>query len=226
MSKANNRPPAGKSWTWQTLDFKRSDAWRTAGINVRRFIDFLEIEQMQKGGRENGWLKAPRRQLEEYGIAARHVSTAIDDAVARGLVDRKRGQGRTPNTYALTWLSSSDGTPPSDRWKHYAEPDKVVRRGIRREVAKGIRREVTRAVDVSEGRSQRPKTRVSEGKHPSRDSYQGGAVNSDLSGGAGASPAGTAAGGALPETGTAPAPAASRSWHAPVVIELPLVRSR
>jgi hypothetical protein len=185
MSKVNNRPPVGKSWTWQTLNFKRSDAWRTAGINVRRLIDFLEIEQMQKRGRENGWLKAPRRQLEDYGIAARHVSLAIDDAIARGLIDRKRGQGRTPNTYALTWLPLADDTPASDRWQHYTESGKVLRRGIRREVAKGIRREVTKPVGVSEGKSQSPKTRVSEGKHPSRGSYQGGAGNSDLSGAAG-----------------------------------------
>jgi len=227
MSKVCNRPPVGESWTWQTLDFKRSEAWRTAGINVRRFIDFLEIEQMQKGGRENGWLKAPRRQLEEHGISARHVSATIDSAIARGLVDRKRGQGRAPNTYALTWLPLGDGTPPSNRWQHYAEPAEVLRSGIQREVTKGIRREVTNAVTISEGKSQRPKIRVSEGKHPSRVSYQDSCVNSELSGTA--SPAA-----ACPPMArcrqplqllTAPSPS-KRPWHVPVVIEIPISAAR
>jgi hypothetical protein len=38
-----------------------SDAWRSLGINGRRLIDFLLLEHMGHGGKENGKLKAPRR---------------------------------------------------------------------------------------------------------------------------------------------------------------------
>jgi uncharacterized membrane protein len=66
-----NRPPAGESFVWLTRDLIRSDAWRSLGINVRRFIDFLWLEHMAKGGQQNGKLKAPHRQLEKFGISVR-----------------------------------------------------------------------------------------------------------------------------------------------------------
>jgi hypothetical protein len=44
----------------------QSDAWRSAGINARRFVDFLLLEHMAHGGKENGKLKAPYRQLEQF----------------------------------------------------------------------------------------------------------------------------------------------------------------
>jgi len=101
------------------LDVLESDAWHYLGINARRFIDFLMVENMRRGGKHNGDLKAPRQQLEAYGIAARHISSAIDDAERVGLVDCYRGSGRAPNLYALTWLPLADGSPPSDRWRTY-----------------------------------------------------------------------------------------------------------
>ena len=48
----------------------QSDAWRAAGINTRRFIDFLLLEHMAHGGKANGKLKAPGRQLETSVSAA------------------------------------------------------------------------------------------------------------------------------------------------------------
>jgi hypothetical protein len=52
----------------------------------RRFIDFLMIEHMSKGGRHNGKLKAPDRQLRAFGIDARYVADAIREAEELGLV--------------------------------------------------------------------------------------------------------------------------------------------
>jgi hypothetical protein len=136
-----------------------SSGWRSLGINARRFVDFLMIENMNKWGKENGHLLAPRRQLEEAGIGARHVSAAIGEAETCGFVDVKRGVGRRPSTYALTWLPLADGTEPSRRWmaytdemtsegKHlgYPKGSHKARSGFPSEVTKqenkGIRREV------------------------------------------------------------------------------------
>ena len=109
-------PPKRQPWVWLTRDLLRSDAWQGLGINARRLIDFLLIEHMNKAGAQNGKLLAPRQQLEEFGIGARHVSAAIEEAVALGLVDVKRGCGRRASTYALTWLPLHDGAMPFPRW--------------------------------------------------------------------------------------------------------------
>src|SRR5690242_8232753 len=104
MSGKLNRPPAGKSWVWLTLEMMKGDAWRSAGIATRRFIDFLMIEFMQHGGRTNGKLKAPYQQLEQIGISSRLIADAIADADKLGLVDCHRGGMRVATTYTLTWL--------------------------------------------------------------------------------------------------------------------------
>jgi hypothetical protein len=93
-----------------------SEAWRSLGINARRFLEFLMLEHLRHAGKENGSLLAPRRQLELYGIGTRHISRAIDEAERLGLVECERGVGRRPNMYALTWLPMGDGSAPSNRW--------------------------------------------------------------------------------------------------------------
>jgi hypothetical protein len=75
------------------------------------------IEHMGHGGMKNGQLLAPRRQLEAFGIGARYISGAIEEAFGAGLVDVKRGTGKRPNHYALTWLPLADGTPATNRWR-------------------------------------------------------------------------------------------------------------
>jgi hypothetical protein len=82
----------------------QSDAWRSAGINTRRFVDFLLLEHMAHGGKENGKLKAPYGQLEQFNINARFVSEAIAEAEKLGLVDCHRGGMRVATTYTINWL--------------------------------------------------------------------------------------------------------------------------
>lgn len=122
MSAKLNRPPAGKSWIWLTLEMMKGDAWRSAGIATRRFIDFLMIEFMQHGGRTNGKLKAPYQQLEQIGISSRLIADAISEAEELGLVDCHRGGMRVATVYTLTWLPHCDGTPATDRWRAYRNP--------------------------------------------------------------------------------------------------------
>src|SRR5690242_16864934 len=99
-----------------TRDLLSGDAWRSLSINARRFIDFLLLEHMRKGGQENGNLKAPYRQLEEFGIGAQYVAGALLEAEEFGLVDCHRGGMRVATKYTLTWLPSVDNGIPTDRW--------------------------------------------------------------------------------------------------------------
>jgi hypothetical protein len=110
----------GEAFVKLPRNLLESAAWRSLSINARRLIDFLLIEHLRHGGRENGRLLAPRRQLERFGIASHLVSTAIEETERVGLVDCKRGVGRCPNIYGLTWLSRGDD-PPTNRWRHHEE---------------------------------------------------------------------------------------------------------
>jgi len=123
MSGKTQRPPEGEPFVWQTRELRASDAWRSAGINARRFVDFLLIEHMNHGGRENGRLKAPHRQLEAFGIPARYIADAIREAEELGLVDCQRGGMRVATTYSITWLPSHDGAPATNCWRAYHNPN-------------------------------------------------------------------------------------------------------
>jgi hypothetical protein len=181
MSGKANRPPAGEPWAWLTRDLLASDAWRSQGINTRRFIDFLLLEHMSKGGGENGNLKAPRRQLEEFGIGARFISDAISDAEVLGLVHCQRGGMRIATTYRLGWLPHRDGTPATDKWRNYRNPALAVvpvsksanltDKGKSGLVHKGK----SDAPNLTnQGKSDCPESLVYKGKHPSRtSSYHG-----------------------------------------------------
>jgi hypothetical protein len=121
-------PPTDQPWCWQSRELRSSDAWRSQGINVRRLIDFLLLEHMRHGGKRNGLLKAPYKQLVAFGLGSRHLANAIREAEDLGLVDRrtaevKRGSVLEPTLYAITWLPLHDGSPASNRWQAYRNPD-------------------------------------------------------------------------------------------------------
>jgi hypothetical protein len=99
-------------------DLLESTVWRSLSIHARRLVDFLLIEHMRHGGRENGSLLAPWEQLIAFGIHAHFVSTAIEETERIGLVDCKRGVGRAPSLYGLTWLPRGDD-PPTHRWRNH-----------------------------------------------------------------------------------------------------------
>ena len=98
-----NHPPEGEPWVWLTRELIESDAWRTAPINTRRFVERLMIEHMAHAGTENGKLVCTYDDLAKFGVASRHRHAAIADALARGLVDRTE-QGK-PSTGADRWPS-------------------------------------------------------------------------------------------------------------------------
>jgi len=102
-------------------DVLESASWRSLNLYGYRFITFLMIEDMRHRGKQNGFLLAPYRQLEAFGIHKDSIAQTIAEVEAVGLIDCIRGGHRVPNRYALTWRLLADGTSPSERWRHCAE---------------------------------------------------------------------------------------------------------
>jgi hypothetical protein len=99
-----------------------SDAWCMLTPAALRLLHFLKIEFMRHAGAANGRLKAPRRQLERFGIGAHQITAAIALLERVGIVDCTRGGRRVPIAFTLTWLPHADGTPASNRWRIFEGP--------------------------------------------------------------------------------------------------------
>ena len=74
-----------------------------------RVLVFLMRELLCQGGKNNGKLKAPHRQLVAFGVSAGLVSSAIKELEAAGLVRCHRQGTKAPNLFQLTWLPCSEG---------------------------------------------------------------------------------------------------------------------
>lgn len=122
MDGNGNKPPTGEPWIWETLEMKKSDAYWSLSAAGHRFIDYLTVEHMQRGGRRNGQLKAPRRFLIERVATARHLTSVISEVERAGFVRCFRNGVRIASTYALTWLPLHDGTPATNEWRDYRNP--------------------------------------------------------------------------------------------------------
>jgi hypothetical protein len=122
MTDNGNRPPPGAPWIWETGGMLDSDAWRSLSVNGYRLLSFLKREHMAHAGKANGRLKAPRRQLEIYGIGARYISDAIALVERVGFIDSHHAGMRVAVAYALTWLPLHDGTPATNRWRAFHDP--------------------------------------------------------------------------------------------------------
>ncbi len=161
-----------------------SPAWRGRSHNLSRLLDFLELEHMAHGGKDNGRLLAPWNQLVQFGIGRRFVADVVDEGVERGLLDVRKGVGRAPSNYTITYLptfASGEENAPSDRWRayepvavHLREPQRCTK--VNHKTRSGSPKCTTTpvAVHLSE---------VHEGEHLSREeSYHGGAAYSVVKG--------------------------------------------
>lgn len=149
-------------------DLLLSDSWRLLSINARRFLDFLMNEHMRQGGKRNGFLLAPYRQLYTFGIGAHFVIGAIEEVERGGLVECQRGIGRRPNYYTLTWLPMADRRAPSDRWRsvvHAVSTENACQTAC------------TKPVVTAKQHAQRAKSVTAKQHAPSRRSYQGGGIS-------------------------------------------------
>ena len=188
MTGKSNSPPKGEPWIWLTRELLASDAWRSVGMNARRFIDFLILEHMARGGKHNGQIKAPHRQLMEFGIAARFVADAIRDAENVGLVECHRGGLRVATTYSLSWLPNHDGSMATGRWRAYRNHDLAPMptsksRNLPNKGEAGLpnKGEADEPNLPNKGEADRPKTLPNKGEALLRESYQGGDDTADLS---------------------------------------------
>jgi hypothetical protein len=137
-----NRPPEGEAFIWMTQELLQSDAWRTAPITTRRFVDRVLLEHIAHAGTKNGELIVTYRDLAEWGITQYHRRRAIDDAIARGLIDRtERGRASSgrgkPSKYAIGWVGRSDGSAPRNRWKAYTARPKPRRAPYTKDIDSG-----------------------------------------------------------------------------------------
>jgi hypothetical protein len=94
------------------------------GINARRILDFLMVENSENGGRENGNLCAPYDQLERRGCTRRDIRSGLTELEVLGFVEctkpglRLTGDGE-PARYRITHLPTfKDGrwVKPGDEW--------------------------------------------------------------------------------------------------------------
>jgi hypothetical protein len=203
MSNRKPTPPTAEQFVKLPRDLLRSDAWRSLSINSRRFIDFLMLEHLSRGGKHNGDLKATDQQLRVFGIGAHHVASAISDTEKMGLVDCLRGGMRVASKYALTWLPLHDGTAATNQWrtfqnpklkplptakirnlpaKQQAEPTAKIRNLPAKQQAELPAKQQADGANLpAKQQADRPKTLPAKQQVLSRYSYQGGNNNSDLS---------------------------------------------
>lgn len=118
--------PNKQGYISRNYDFLSSIAMKDLSINCYRLLQFLEMEHLKKGWNNNGEIKAPYNQLEQFGIPRGYINSTIHEAEERGLILVARGarvNGRNyDNTYRLTYVHSSD-RKPSNEWKKFKEED-------------------------------------------------------------------------------------------------------
>jgi hypothetical protein len=111
-----------EAFVGEPMSLLESPAYRALNFPALKIFGFLKLEHLRHGGAENGRLQAPYRQLERLGISARNVYPALRMLEVLGFIrltsDGARLGGR-PNaaTYALTWLPTCDGRPPTEDYK-------------------------------------------------------------------------------------------------------------
>lgn len=140
-------PPEGSAWVWYTYELLRSDSWRGRSINLRRLLDYLEMEHLRHDRRENGRLMALYGDLVKEGIGRRLIMPAILEGEERGLIVVDHGlcmaNGKhEPSRYRLTYFPTCTTDPktkatiwsaPTDEWRRY----KAASRKNHFELAKG-----------------------------------------------------------------------------------------
>jgi len=138
--------PKGAAPTEQFVKMPRglmaSDAWLSMRAGHLKIISALCEEHMRCGGRNNGNLKAPHRQLAALSIAPGRIARLIRDLEEWGLIECQRGGMRTATRYGLAWLPRADHRPPSNAWRDYRAP----------EMAKSAHEKEGRAAHEREGR--------------------------------------------------------------------------
>lgn len=138
---------------------RRSEAWRALPDNARRLLDRLELEHMEHGGAENGFLKCTYTAFAAAAIRRPSIALAIRQCEALGFLRvTKRGgrsisDNRWPSEYFLTYLAGRGRSlERTDEWKHISSKEDADRALHR---AAQTRNYSTQPVD-EDGRRQHP----------------------------------------------------------------------
>jgi hypothetical protein len=127
MNRKLDGPPPGSRWIWHTDILLSAPAWRGMSKALRYILDFLEIENMNHAGLENGKLLASFDDLARYGVRRKSIAAAIKEGERRRLiVARRDGRDlatgkRRPTLYRLTYLPTL-GDTAGDEWKKFRNP--------------------------------------------------------------------------------------------------------
>jgi hypothetical protein len=84
---------------------------RSLDAPSRRFLDLVMEEHLRHGGKANGYLVVPHRQIVAAGVTPRLVARCIRRAEASGLIRAHRGGMRVMTLFTLTWLPVADAEP-------------------------------------------------------------------------------------------------------------------
>ena len=109
-SKAARAALGKRGFVVHTRDLLESVAWRTLPLHAMRVLNCLELEHLAHAGKENGYLVRTYDQFVAYGVPRQYVKPALDENVARGLLQITHtggycGGGKNPSTYQLTYLA-------------------------------------------------------------------------------------------------------------------------
>lgn len=123
--------PEGEPFVMYSREFIASVAFRAASPQCRRLLDFLELEHMAHGAKENGSLLAPHDQLYDFGIGKSDIARTIEEAEALGLVRVEYGGKKNscydyPSRFTLTYRKTlcrdqnkiPYWTEPTHDWRH------------------------------------------------------------------------------------------------------------
>lgn len=98
------RPQVADAFVKLTRDAVERMAAARFSLAAFRLVLFLVREHLRHGGKENGRLKGPHRQLVAFGISAGLVASAIRETERAGLVRGHRVGRRRATLFELTWL--------------------------------------------------------------------------------------------------------------------------
>lgn len=159
MSRRKKKAIHDVAWVSHSLTMRRSEAWRALPDNARRLLDRLELEHMEHGGAENGFLKCTYTAFAAAGIRRPSIALAIRQCEALGFVRvTKRGgrsisDNRWPSEYFVTYLNGRGRSlERSDDWKRISTKEDANRALLR---AAGTKNYSTQPVD-EDGLRQHP----------------------------------------------------------------------
>jgi hypothetical protein len=145
LLKKRNQPPG--PFVWHTREFLESEAWRTAPLNTRRFVERLEIERLAHGRLENGNLICTNRDCQKFGIYSDAIPKARSDAIRRGLVYQTQPgvaslhkRGRKSPRYGLGWVVARTGRHHRATGRAGAQPRHPSRQSLNSEPDGGFKK--------------------------------------------------------------------------------------